>query len=68
MTHLKCLITAYRSADHLAYTSLLRVRGELQQQQPHTNVHFSFQSTTDSYTKYTMLLLHLYEVRKQYSG
>ena len=34
MTHLKYLITAYRSADHLAYTSLelLRVRGALQQQ------------------------------------
>lgn len=53
MTHLKCLITAYRSADHLAYTSKLRVRGELQQQ-PHNDVHFLINELTDFHTKYSM--------------
>ena len=62
MTHLKCLITAYRSADHLAYTSL---HGILQQQ-PYTRVHFSINQ--DASNKYTLLLLNLYEVRTQYIG
>ena len=42
MTHLKCLITAYRSADHLAYTSLYTADSNNSRIPKST-----FQSTTD---------------------